>query len=195
MPHDKDHRNRRSAAGAGSSPAHASARRPKRAGSILDPGIAKVDPKWRLMVQVAWIARQWRTLLDQRLRAIGQNTARMEALATIAFSPPESTQVEIANRIGLERATITRMFASLEEDGLVTRLSDPSDRRTKWIRLTPAGEAALAEILPIVAEMRSRLLDSTDASALDQTNGFLWELLTRLDAGLADPEDDSDAHD
>jgi MarR family transcriptional regulator for hemolysin len=142
---------------------------------------------------LAWVARQWRTLIDQRLRSIGQNAARMEALATIAHSHPESTQIEIANRIGRERATITRMFASLEEDGLVVRLSDPADRRTKWIRLTDAGHAALAEIQVIVREMRFRLLDGIDPDAVERTNAFLSELLVRLDKGLPAPEAPGDA--
>jgi MarR family transcriptional regulator for hemolysin len=153
--------------------------------NILESSIAKVDPKWRLMVQMAWAARKWRNLLDQRLRIIGQNGARMEALANIAYFPPESTQVELANRIGIERATITRMLDSLEADGLVERLADPADRRIKRIRLTSAGETALQDIQEIVIELRASLLSETDPAAVDQTNVFLARLLVQLDARLA----------
>lgn len=150
----------------------------------MNAAISKADPKWRFTVQMAWVGRQWRSLLDQRLRTIGHNAARMEALATIAHSPPESTQRDIANRIGIERATITRMLDSLESDGLVERLADPADRRTNRIRLTPAGEVALQEIQVIVKDLRSRLLDGADPAVIDQTNEFLAELLVKLDAGL-----------
>jgi MarR family transcriptional regulator for hemolysin len=152
--------------------------------NILGSAIAKVDPKWRLMVQMAWAARRWRNLLDQRLRSIGHNGARMEALANIAYFPPESTQVEIASRIGIERATLTRMLDTLEADGLVERLADPSDRRTKRIRLTSAGLAALEEIHVIVSDLRASLLSEADPADIDQTNAFLAQLLIRLDAGL-----------
>jgi MarR family transcriptional regulator for hemolysin len=152
--------------------------------NILESSIAKVDPKWRLMVQMAWAARKWRKLLDQRLRIIGQNGARMEALANIAYAPPELTQVEIANRIGIKRATATRMLDSLEADGLVERLADPADRRTKRIRLTSAGETALQDIQNIVIELRASILSETAPEAVDQTNAFLAQLLVQLDARL-----------
>lgn len=169
-------------------PTNGSPARAARPPRILNSAINTVDPKWRFTVQMAWVARQWRALLDQRLRTIGHNAARMEALATIAHSPAESTQQEIANRIGIERATITRMLDSLELDGLVERLADPTDRRTNRIRLTPAGHAALADIQVIVKELRGRLLDGADPVMIDQTNEFLAQLLIRLDAGLPDTE-------
>lgn len=146
--------------------------------------MAKVDPKWRLMVQMAWTARKWRHLLDRRLRSIGQTGARMEALANIAYFPPEATQVEIANRIGIERATVTRMLDSLEADGLVERIADPADRRTKRIRLTGAGSAALRDMEEIVVELRASLLRDADPAAVDRTNALLAQLLEQLDAGL-----------
>lgn len=153
--------------------------------NILESSIAKVDPNWRLMLQMAWAARKWRNLLDKRLRTIGQNGARMEALANIAYFPPEATQVELANRIGIERATITRMLDSLEADGLIERLADPADRRTKRIRLTSAGETALQDIQTIVIELRASLLREADPAIVDQTNVFLAHLLVELDTRLA----------
>jgi MarR family transcriptional regulator for hemolysin len=139
------------------------------------------------MVQMAWVARKWRNLLDQRLRTIGHNGARMEALANIAYSPPESSQVEIAGRIGIERASVTRMLDTLEADGLVERLADPNDRRTKRVRLTDAGEAALLEIQALVTDLRATLLRNLDPVAIDQTNLFLADLLVELDAGITEP--------
>jgi len=153
--------------------------------NILESASAKVDPKWRLRVQMAWTARRWRNLVDQRLRTIGHNGARMEALANIAYFPPESTQVEIANRIGIERATLTRMLDTLEADGLVERLADPADRRTKRIRLTQAGVDALEEIQVIVRELRATVLSEADPDDIDRTNAFLAQLLIRLDSGLS----------
>ncbi len=39
--------------------------------------------------------------------------------------------------------TLTRVFASLEEDGLVTRRPDPHDGRSAILELAPAGRALL----------------------------------------------------
>src|SRR5690606_10989024 len=113
----------------------------------------------RLTVNLVIVARRWRSLLDDRLRLVGQSSARMEALAAIINSPSLSAQVDIAKRLRIEGPTMTRMLDTLEKDGLVERLADPADRRTKQLRLTAAGEEILAAIFEIADEMRARLLD------------------------------------
>jgi MarR family transcriptional regulator for hemolysin len=141
----------------------------------------------RVTVNLVLVARRWRSLLDERLRLIGQSSARMEALAAIINSPSLSAQVDIAKRLRIEGPTMTRMLDTLESDGLVERLPDPADRRTKQLRLTPAGEKVLEEIFAIADEMRERLLAGIAPETMDELNTFLVMLTDRLDAGLPDP--------
>ena len=143
----------------------------------------------RLTINLVLVARRWRSLLDERLRLIGQSSARMEALAAIMNSPPLSAQVDIARRLRIEGPTMTRMLDMLEADGLVERLPDPGDRRTKQLRLTAEGEKALEEIFVIADEMRGRLLDGMPAERIDELNGVLDLLTERLDAGLPPPHE------
>jgi MarR family transcriptional regulator for hemolysin len=124
----------------------------------------------RLTIHLVLAARRWRSLLDERLRQIGQ-----------------SAQVDIARRLRIEGPTMTRMLDTLEADGLVERLPDPGDRRTKQLRVTPAGETALAEIFAIVDELRSRLLTGISAEKIDELNLLFEMLMGRLDNGLPPP--------
>jgi MarR family transcriptional regulator for hemolysin len=126
------------------------------------------------------VARRWRSLLDERLRPLGQSSARMEAMSTIAFAPPFSQQIELAKRLGVEGATFTRMLDSLESEGLVERLADPSDRRAKHIRLTKEGEVALAEITAVAEKLRAHLLEGFPPSSIDKANEFLAQILAHL---------------
>lgn len=143
----------------------------------------------RATISLVIVARRWRALLDERLRTIGQSAARMEALAAIINSPSLSAQVEIAKRLRIEGPTMTRMLDTLEADGLVERLPDPSDRRTKQLRLTPDGERVLEQIFKIADDLRSRLLFGIPEEEVDALNGFLNMLINRLDAGLpSDPD-------
>ncbi len=105
-------------------------------------------------------------------------------MSAIMNSPPLSPQVDIARRLRIEGPTLTRMIDSLEKDGLVERLADPADRRTKQLRVTDEGEQALEAILEIADEMRDRLLDGFSDQQIEAFNGFFSELLERLDAGL-----------
>ena len=138
----------------------------------------------RLTINMVLVARRWRSLLDDRLRLIGQSSARMEALAAIMNSPALSAQVDIAKRLRIEGPTMTRMLDTLETDGLVERLPDPADRRTKQLRLTADGEKVLEDIFAIADELRERLLDGLPEDKIDELSGFLALLTERLDAGL-----------
>lgn len=138
----------------------------------------------RVTVNLVLVARRWRSLLDERLRLIGQSSARMEALAAIINSPSLSPQVDIAKRLRIEGPTMTRMLDTLEADGLVERLPDPADRRTKQLRVTAEGERVLEEIFDIADELRARLLNGVPCDRMDELNELLVMLTERLDAGL-----------
>lgn len=141
-------------------------------------------PELRLTMQLVLVARRWRTLLDERLRPIEQSTARMEALAAIYASPPRSPQIEIAKRLRIEGPTLTRMLDGLEKDGLVERLADPTDRRTKLLRLTPTGEDVLATIFEVADAPRMKLVEGLPDGTIAELNTMLAELIRRLDTGL-----------
>jgi DNA-binding MarR family transcriptional regulator len=48
---------------------------------------------------------------------------------------------DLADSLGLDHSTVSRLLGELEEDGLVERGSDPDDRRRRTITLTPLGHA------------------------------------------------------
>lgn len=145
----------------------------------------RTTPAITLTIGLVLAGRRWRSLLDERLRPTGQSAARMETLAAILNSPPLSPQVDIARRLRIEGPTLTRMLDALEKDGLVERVPDPADRRTKQLRVTESGEAILGEIFDIADEMRGRLLEGFSEEEITQVNSFLGKLIGRLDAGLS----------
>jgi len=148
----------------------------------------KTTPHIRLTIYMVLAARRWRSLLDEKLRPIEQSSARMEAMSAILNSPPLSPQVDIAKRLRIEGPTLTRMLDSLEKDRLVERLPDPTDRRTKQLRITDEGDRALKDIFEIADTMRARLLHGYSDEQIALINGFFAELLERLDAGLPEEE-------
>jgi MarR family transcriptional regulator for hemolysin len=179
----------RTPAGTGSSVPEYSVEAPASPPSgAADGSHAFINPPLRLTIDMVLAARRWRALLDDRLRPLGQSAARMEAMSVISRSPPGSAQIEIARRIGIEGATFTRMLDALEADALVERRPHPTDRRTKHIRLTAAGEAALGEILAAADRLRTQLLAGVERSEMERANAFLDMLLTRMEHGLPEPD-------
>jgi MarR family transcriptional regulator for hemolysin len=119
---------------------------------------SEVDLQLRLTRGFMLVARRWRKYLDEHLRRIGQSQARWEALFAVAMSREGSTLGSIARRVGVEGPTFVRMIAQFEREGLVKRLTSPQDRRASIIRITPKGEAALAEMRELTTKVRKEFL-------------------------------------
>lgn len=143
----------------------------------------------RLTVLLVLVARRWRTLIDERLRPLSQSSARKEALSAIINSPDPSSQIDIANRLRIEGPTMTRMIDVLSRDGLVERRPAPSDRRTKYLSVTKAGERSLEETFEVTDVLRARLLDGFSEDQIDMVTEVLALLMGKLDGGLLDPND------
>ena len=141
-------------------------------------------PAIRMTARMVLAGRRWRALLDEGLRPTGHSSARLETLAAIFNSPPLSPQVNIARRLRIEGPTLTRMLDGLEKEGLVERLPDPSDRRSKRLRVTEQGEAVLEEMFAIADRLRERLLEGLKEEQLEETNDLFAILIGRLDEGL-----------
>ena len=73
----------------------------------------------------------------------GLSPSLTAALATVERHGP-LTPSELAARERVQRPTVTRIVARLEETGLVARAGDPGDRRSSLITVTPAGRELLA---------------------------------------------------
>ena len=60
--------------------------------------------------------------------------------------PIPPSQQDLAERLRLEKSTVSRLAADLERRGLVVRERDPGNRRFYRLRLTDQGRALHAEI-------------------------------------------------
>ena len=153
-------------------------------GSILPEREGFPEPKLGLTIAIVLAGRRWRALIDEQLRERGQSASRMEVMSAIAYAPKQATQIQIAKRIGIEGPTLTRTLDMLEADGLVERVADPSDRRNKHMKITPAGYEELGAMLDLCAKYRSRLLEGMSEKEIGAGLGFLTELLIRIEGGL-----------
>lgn len=119
---------------------------------------SEVDLQLRLTRGFTLVNRRWRKYLDEHLRRIGQSQARWEALFAVAMTREGSALGAIARRVGVEGPTFVRMIAQFEREGLVKRFASNEDRRASIIRITPKGEAALAEMRELTTRVRKEFL-------------------------------------
>lgn len=91
----------------------------------------------RLRVAVARLARQLRQHSPG-----GLTPSQWSALVSV--EDHTSLRIgDLADREQVSAPTATRLVASLEEAGLLSRTTDPADRRTAYVALTDAGREKL----------------------------------------------------
>lgn len=99
--------------------------------------VAHSETAARLRVVIARLARQLRQHSPG-----GLTPSQWSALAMVD-THGRLRIGDLADREGVSAPTATRVVASLEELGLLSRTSDPSDRRTSYIALTEEGRDKL----------------------------------------------------
>ncbi|MFI8824106.1 MarR family winged helix-turn-helix transcriptional regulator [Streptomyces sp. NPDC053431] len=92
----------------------------------------------------------------------------------------------VSELMGVDTSVSSRHVAHTADRGWVERLPDPVDKRSRILRLTPAGEDKLAEL--------DRRLTVTLARHLEEWSDDDVELLTTLLARLRDSFGDCRAH-
>ena len=125
-------------------------------------------------------ARGWRLAVDRRLKDLGLSQAAWLTIAVAAKARQPLAQIELAQRVGVEGATMVAMLDRLARAGLVVREPSDTDRRVKRIRLTPAGLALYAKLRVQADAVRRELLAGIDPQRLLAAT----ELLEHLQAVL-----------
>jgi MarR family transcriptional regulator, transcriptional regulator for hemolysin len=96
-------------------------------------------PPWqRFESTLMATSRSIRRAYDIRLEAIGLNLSEACLLAYVVENGP-LTQTQVAERIGMGRATAGTIVDKLSADSLLVRLPDPDDRRVWLLSATPGG--------------------------------------------------------
>lgn len=95
--------------------------------------------------------------VDRRLEAHGLTNAQWSPLMRLRATGP-GTVLELARWLQQDPGATTRLLDRLERKGLVRRVRSTADRRVVRVQITPAGEAAIAEVPGVLAEVMNGML-------------------------------------
>jgi DNA-binding MarR family transcriptional regulator len=98
-------------------------------------------------------------------------------LVALLTTGPVSQQ-QLAERMRINRTLVVGIVDKLERRGWVERRRDPDDRRSYRLHITPAGEAAAAEMAPRVQEASARMTERLTADERKRLHGLLRDLIT-----------------
>ncbi len=116
-----------------------------------------------------------REYFEALVKPLGIGRRHFGVLAVLGEEKPLS-QVEIGERLGIDRNTMVILLDDLEEKSLVIRRRDPADRRAYLVSLTDTGRDVLAQ----ATAAARRTNDEVFAPLSPEERAQLHSLLSRL---------------
>ncbi len=99
------------------------------------------------------------------------------------------SQVELSERVGMERATVTVVLDTLEALGIVVREAHPSDRRKTNVFLTPKGRRMRGDILQAVGTANRVALKGISATDFERFRKTLAVMIANVETYEAQNRD------
>ena len=101
-----------------------------------------------LCLHVQRAARALGRRFDEALRPFGMTNGQFSLLMSLN-RPEPPPMAPVATLLAMDRTTLTAALKPLERRGLVKVFPDPSDRRSRILKLTAKGRNLLARAVPI----------------------------------------------
>jgi DNA-binding MarR family transcriptional regulator len=102
------------------------------------------------------------------LASLGLTAARFDLLYILAKEGGILGQRELQRALGVAASTVSRMLASLEDLGLVTRDAMEEDLRRRWVELTKAGRRCVFRAAELLVHTGTVQLTVDSALSPDQ---------------------------
>jgi MarR family 2-MHQ and catechol resistance regulon transcriptional repressor len=87
----------------------------------------------------------------------GRTRGRYTALRIIYFANDRLTQNDIRDEMNVTAANVTYLIDGLEKEGLVRRITNPSDRRATFVELTDKGRSVCDVLVPAMARFMGEM--------------------------------------
>ncbi|MBE0536239.1 MAG: MarR family transcriptional regulator [Phycisphaerae bacterium] len=110
------------------------------------------------------------------LRPYGLTDVQINVLMLLSHQADNGeglTQSRLSEMMLVNRANVTGLINRLERDGLVTRTTDPADRRSNVIRLTRRGQKLLEKVEPDYGKEVARIMDALTPTEQRRLIGLL----------------------
>jgi DNA-binding MarR family transcriptional regulator len=111
------------------------------------------------------------------MTALGIDTRRYAVLVAIADAEGPSQQ-EVADSLGIDRATLVALADDLEAQKLIRRERSDQDRRAYALRLTSEGAALMNEAHTLMDQCEEEFTGVLTPAERSQLAGLLARLLT-----------------
>lgn len=131
----------------------------------------------RLYRPVSVIERELRLRFQ---KSFGVSLSRFDAMAALDRAEDGLLMGELSQRLLVTNGNVTGLIGRLVDDGLATRTTEASDRRSARVALTPAGRKAFADMATAHAEWTDEILGGLPPELTDNLTAELEALMGAL---------------
>lgn len=112
-------------------------------------------------------ARALARRFDDAFRPLGLTSGQYSMM--MALNRPEPPSIgQVASLLAMDRTTLTAALKPLQRRALVAVMVDADDRRSRRLKLTPAGLALLARAVPVWRRTHAEIDRSLAADGADR---------------------------
>lgn len=125
--------------------------------------------------------------LQTNLGRFDLSDGKLAVLLQLSIAPDGVlTPSQLADNIGIKRASVTDLLVGLERSELVLRESSPDDRRMAIIRLSPQGQELLHRLVPDHIQRLQKMMSLLTAQDKQELTSLLEKIRQNVSA-LRDP--------
>lgn len=124
-----------------------------------------------------------RAFLSRRLEDNGIDmTIEQFKVMVVLWKEKSSTQQNIADFVGKDKTSVTRLIAGLEKRSLIQRTSDKNDKRCNLVTLTAQGIALETSTMAVLSEASAFVHKDIDPKELEITLRVLQTMCQTLNS-------------
>jgi MarR family transcriptional regulator for hemolysin len=128
------------------------------------------------------VSTAWRREIDYRVRDFGLTEATWRPLLYIGRLGDGQRQTDLAAALMIEAASLVRLVDALERAGLVERIEDPDDRRSKRLTMTPEGRAIYEKVAAIHSQLAQDFIRDVSPEDMDVCAAVLESVLSTIES-------------
>jgi DNA-binding MarR family transcriptional regulator len=127
------------------------------------------------------VSRLFRQAFDRSVQNAGLHLTSGEIRALAHASRCDGArQAKLAQVMGVEPMTLSAYLDRLEARGLITRTCDPTDRRAKTIKVTPAAGEVFDQVRPLAIALYNQMIEGLDVEETAIMSRALAHIRTNL---------------
>ena len=131
-----------------------------------------------------------RAFLSRRLEDNGIDmTIEQFKVMVVLWKEKSSTQQNIADFVGKDKTSVTRLIAGLEKRSLIQRTSDKSDKRCNLVTLTAQGVALETPTMAVLSDASAFVHKNIDPKELEITLRVLQTMCQTLNSPTNSPKE------